>query len=141
LSNKIQNAGVKVIKEYKEVGILVMKAPIERGSNITSQQLNNLINQLKSDPNVKSVVQDIVVVAGSQMLPTGVDRAGGDLSYAKSGKGTGPTIDSTIAILDTGVSKHPDLSVYRYIYPPYGCSAPLSTAKKMQTITMAMVHM
>jgi subtilisin family serine protease len=112
LTDKIQNAGVKVIQEYENVGVIIMKAPLGLSSNMTTNQLQGLINELKSDPHVMSVVQDLTVVAASQTLPTGIDRVDGDLSYTKSGDGTGD-VDAEIAILDTGVSTHTDLNVYK----------------------------
>ena len=46
-------------------------------------------------------------------MPTGIDRADGDLSSTKSGDGSG-AVNTDIAILDTGIDlDHPDLNVYR----------------------------
>ena len=44
-------------------------------------------------------------------MPTGINRADGDLSSTKSGDGTG-TVIVDIAIIDTGIDlDHPDLNV------------------------------
>ena len=46
-------------------------------------------------------------------MPTGIDRADGDLSSTKSGDGSG-AVNIDIAIMDTGIDlDHPDLNVYR----------------------------
>jgi subtilisin family serine protease len=121
LNQTVQALGANVIREYKDVGILVIQKSNEQSSNITTVRPSNLVDQLKSDPNVLDVVPNVTVIvaspnvavgnATSQTLPTGIDRVDGDLSYTKSGDGSG-NVDVDIAILDSGVNKHRDLNVY-----------------------------
>lgn len=55
-----------------------------------------------------------VQLAATQTLPTGVNRADGDLSSTRSGDGTGAVSNVDIAIIDTGIDlRHTDLSVYK----------------------------
>jgi subtilisin family serine protease len=68
---------------------------------------------IKQDPNVAFIEQDKLVHINSQVLPTGIERIGGDRSSVVAGGGS-EDIDADIAILDTGISlNHPDLNVYR----------------------------
>ena len=48
--------------------------------------------------------------ATTQCLPTGVDRIDGDRSSTRSGDGRG-SVPINVAVLDTGISPHPDLNV------------------------------
>lgn len=49
-----------------------------------------------------------------QVNSTGIDRVDAELSPAKSGDKVG-TVDADIAVLDTGVSSHPDLNIHRCV--------------------------
>ena len=78
------------------------------------------INSLRSNPAVQGVFNDHIVSATQlppqpqqQTIPTGVNRVDADLSAAKSGDGRGPPVNADIAILDTGVNRHPDLNVFQ----------------------------
>jgi subtilisin len=55
-----------------------------------------------------SVDRDVHLL--SQSLPTGVDRIEGDKSSARSGDGTG-SVNTPVAIIDTGSGPHSDLNV------------------------------
>ena len=90
------------------------------------------LNALGSDPRVVSIVQDQYVsidkppcatppcsgTDGSkggtppppQVLPKGILRINGDLSSTASGNGSG-SVDIDVAVIDTGIYKHPDLNV------------------------------
>ena len=72
---------------------------------------------LRANPLVAYVADDMSVsiaskpIPSTQTLPTGIDRADGDLSSARSGDGKG-SVDADIAVLDTGIdADHPDLNV------------------------------
>lgn len=82
--------------------------------------------KIADDPDVAKVVPDQVVTAdglsakrpgpgpdpspAAQLLPFGIDRIDGDLSSAITGDGSGSS-DVDVAIIDTGISAHPDLNV------------------------------
>jgi len=90
------------------------------------------LNALASDPRVLSIVPDQYVsidkppcatppcsgTDGSkgstppppQVIPTGVLRIKGNLSSTASGNGSGE-VDVDVAVIDTGIYKHPDLNV------------------------------
>jgi subtilisin len=68
------------------------------------------VDDVRSDPRVEFVAQDHVVKASAQTLPTGVNRVEADLSSTQAGNGSGE-VDADIAILDTGIYNHPDLSI------------------------------
>jgi subtilisin family serine protease len=66
--------------------------------------------RLRADSRVQSVVQDQSVAIDAQTLPTGINRIDGELSSTISGNGSG-AVDVDIAIIDTGISAHPDLNI------------------------------
>ena len=59
---------------------------------------------------VQSVVQDQTASIDAQTLPTGINRIDGELSSTVSGNGSG-AVNVDIAVLDTGISAHPDLTI------------------------------
>jgi subtilisin family serine protease len=65
---------------------------------------------LASDPNVLDVYPDRPSYLAAQEMPPGIGRIDADLNPTKAGDGGG-TVDADIAILDTGIYKHPDLNV------------------------------
>jgi len=73
-----------------------------------------LLNIKRSDKDVKSIEQNIVTKSSAQVLPTGINRADADVNtattYRIDNKEQKPDID--IAVIDTGVSNHPDLNVF-----------------------------
>jgi subtilisin family serine protease len=73
----------------------------------------DVLDSILSNPSVDYVQPDTKLKAFVQTLPTGIDRADGDLSSAKSGDGSG-SVNIDIAIMDTGIDlDHPDLNVFR----------------------------
>jgi subtilisin len=70
----------------------------------------DLSSALSTDSRVKLVAQDRVVEATAQTLPTGIDRIEADNSSTNAGNGSG-SVDEDIAIIDTGIAKHPDLNI------------------------------
>ena len=67
-------------------------------------------SRVRQDPRVRSVEPDRVVTAFAQSFPTGIDRVDGDLSSTVSGDGSG-AVSVDVAVIDTGIAKHPDLNV------------------------------
>jgi len=59
---------------------------------------------------VQSVVQDQTVSIDAQTVPTGINRIDGELSSTISGNGSG-AVNVDIAVIDTGISAHPDLTI------------------------------
>jgi subtilisin len=70
----------------------------------------DLPSALETDPRVEFVAQDRAVKASAQTLPTGIDRVDADTSSTEAGNGS-ESVDEDIAILDTGIAKHPDLNI------------------------------
>ena len=66
---------------------------------------------LLADPNVTSVVPDELIHLTSQTIPTGVSRIGAGVSPVAKINGLDERVDADVAIVDTGVSYHPDLNV------------------------------
>ena len=66
---------------------------------------------LLADPNVTEVVPDELIHLTSQTTPTGVSRIGARLSPVAKINGLDERVDADVAIVDTGVSYHPDLNV------------------------------
>ncbi len=76
---------------------------------LNKQQLKSL----KEDARVAAVEPDIIVTALAQTLPTGINRAEGDLSPTAAINGTDlPRVNVDVAVIDTGIqNNHPDLNV------------------------------
>ena len=66
---------------------------------------------LLSDPAVEAIVPDELIELTAQTTPTGVSRVGARDSAVASINGTDQRVDADIAIVDTGISLHPDLNV------------------------------
>jgi subtilisin len=66
--------------------------------------------RLAQDPRVASVERDTVVTIDAQTTPTGIDRIDGELSKTVAGNGSG-TVNVDVAVIDTGISAHPDLTI------------------------------
>jgi subtilisin len=64
--------------------------------------------QLAQDPGVRFVSPNRTFKGVAQTLPTGVDRIEGDLSTVYA---AGSSVDTPVAVLDTGVAPHPDMNV------------------------------
>lgn len=70
------------------------------------------VDKLKKDERVLAVEPDVVVYAQAQTLPTGINRAEGDLSTTAAINGVDTRVNADIAIIDTGIQRnHPDLNV------------------------------
>ncbi len=74
---------------------------------------------LAADPRVRSVVADRAVSIDKrptppppavQTVPTGINRIDGELSSTVSGNGSG-AVNVDVAVIDTGISAHPDLTI------------------------------
>ena len=75
----------------------------------------HVLDRILSNPDVDYVEPDTKQKMSAQIIPTGVDRADGDLSSTKSGDGTG-TVNVDIAILDSGIKlTHQDLNVVNHV--------------------------
>jgi peptidoglycan hydrolase-like protein with peptidoglycan-binding domain len=126
LRAQIAAAGSRIGAVYDQFGMFNV---VFEGPQAKREQF---INALRANPAVQAVFNDHIVTA-SQMPPqppqknsTGINRIGADLSAAKSGDGGGPPVDADIAILDTGVNRHPDLNVFRCVSFVFFLPVPLS---------------
>ena len=68
---------------------------------------------LLADPNVVAVVPDerVELESGPQPVPAGITRVGANPSAVRAVDGSDPELDVDIAIIDTGIDKHPDLRI------------------------------
>jgi subtilisin len=80
-------------------------------------------SDLLADPNVVALVPDSVISL-TQTIPTGVSRVGGRKNAIAAIDGTDHRVDADVAIVDTGISNHPDLNVAG----GYNCSTSDPTA-------------
>ena len=83
----------------------------------------NQKRDLLADPNVVAIVPDEIVEL-TQTIPTGVARVGVGQSDVAAIDGTDQRVDADIAIVDTGITYHPDLNVAG----GYNCSTADRTA-------------
>jgi len=65
------------------------------------------LDGLRRNPRVAFVDQDVTIAAAAT-VPAGVDRVGADDA---SGTGSGPGPGAPVAVLDTGIARHPDLNL------------------------------
>ena len=70
----------------------------------------DLPSALRTDSRIELVAQDRAVNATDQTLPTGIDRVEANTSSTNAGNGSG-SVNEDIAIIDTGIDKHPDLNI------------------------------
>jgi len=104
--------GARVRSVYRGVG--------GYAASLTPQQLA----QIKSDPRVDLVDEDLPVEADAQVLPFGVDRVDADKSSDHAGSGRGKSVNAAVAIVDTGIDlSHPDLEAV----PGTNCVTPGSS--------------
>jgi subtilisin family serine protease len=111
LTPQLAEVGGRVVAVYDQFGMF--NVAFERPLANREQ----FINSLRAHPAVQGVFNDKIVTINqlpSQRNPTGIDRVDADLSAARSGDGRGD-VNADIAVLDTGVSSHPDLNIYRCI--------------------------
>nr|WP_290665878.1 S8 family serine peptidase [Ardenticatena sp.] len=77
---------------------------------------------LQADPRVRAVAPDRYVSfnpkpcrnncdSGPQEIPTGIDRIDAELSATANIDGVDDRVDVDVAVIDTGISSHPDLNV------------------------------
>jgi peptidoglycan hydrolase-like protein with peptidoglycan-binding domain len=128
LTPQIAAAGGRIVAVYDQFGMFNM---VFEGPQAKREQF---INSLRANPAVQGVFNDHIVSATQlppqpqppqqQTIPTGVNRVDADLSAAKSGDGVGPEVDADIAILDTGVNRHPDLNLFQCVSFLYLVSIP-----------------
>jgi peptidoglycan hydrolase-like protein with peptidoglycan-binding domain len=126
LTPQITAAGGRIAAVYDQFGMFNV---VLEGPQAKQQQF---INSLRANPSVQGVFNDHIVTAAQappqppQKNSTGINRVGANLSAAKSGDKGGPPVNADIAILDTGVNRHPDLNVFRCVsfvnmIPPLSC--------------------
>ncbi len=125
LTPQIAAAGGRIAAVYDQFGMFNV---VFEGPQAKREQF---INSLRANPAVQGVFNDHIVNVSQvpptpplppppppqpqQVSPTGIDRVDADLSAAKSGDGRGPPVNADIAIVDTGVNRHPDLNVFACI--------------------------
>jgi subtilisin family serine protease len=68
------------------------------------------IAALMTDPAVDQVWPDSRVYAQGQSLEPGINRVDADLSWSKSGNGSG-TVDIDVAVIDSGIGPNADLNI------------------------------
>jgi subtilisin family serine protease len=112
LTPQLAEVGGRVVAVYDQFGMfnVVFERPLANREQF--------INSLRTHPGVQGVFNDAIMTIDqlppSQRTPTGIDRVDADLSAARSGDRRGD-VNADIAVLDTGVSSHPDLNIYRCI--------------------------
>jgi subtilisin len=119
VAHKVENSLAEEVKNSVAEKIKKMGASINYSTDFAFDGFSvripdhKALDIIKQDPNVAFIEQDKLVHINSQVLPTGIERIGGDPSSAVAGGGR-EDIDADIAILDTGINlSHLDLNVYR----------------------------
>ena len=67
-------------------------------------------SRVAQDPRVRSVEPDRVVTAFAQTVPTGINRIDSEVSSTVAGDGGG-VVNVDVAVIDTGIAPHPDLTI------------------------------
>jgi subtilisin len=83
--------------------------------NLVGANASRILFDIKqSDRDVKAIERSFVTQVDTQILPTGINRADAELNtntaYRIDNKEQKPNID--VAVIDTGVTPHPDLNVF-----------------------------
>jgi aqualysin 1 len=73
------------------------------------------LEAVRRDPRVAYVEPDGPVQATAQNLPWGINRVDADTSSTLAGNGSGGVSNVNAFVIDTGISKHPDLRVVRHV--------------------------
>ena len=111
LTPQLAEKGGRVVAVYDQFGMFNV---VFEGTLANREQF---INSLRAHPAIQRVFNDKIVTINQmppQRTPTGIDRVDAELSATKSGDKVG-SVDADIAVLDSGVSSHPDLNIYRCI--------------------------
>jgi subtilisin family serine protease len=69
------------------------------------------VTALSHDPSVQMIVADEKIFAEAQTIPTGISRSGARSSVVAKIDGLDQRVDADVAIVDTGISREPDLNV------------------------------
>jgi prepilin-type processing-associated H-X9-DG protein len=92
--------GAQVKKQFKEINVVLAYVP------------PSALQQIKNLPGVKCVEHDLLMSTCGQTIPTGVRRIGATNDSTKPGDGSGPSVTTNVAVIDTGIDvSHPDLNV------------------------------
>jgi subtilisin len=137
LKKNVNPAGkAKGLAQSQGIGVLHVYSHAMNGFAATVPDAR--LAKLRNDPDVVSIVEDRVVTlpepmerdgaglerskprkastkpgsstVGSQSMPTGILRIGGNLSSTKSGDGAG-AVNVDVAVIDTGSGPHQDLNI------------------------------
>lgn len=108
LTTQVESLGADVLHVYKSaIKGFAIKAP-------NNQTFGEIRGILEANPQIESIVQDeYAVIRQAQVLPTGIDRVDSDKSAIIANDHEGLRVDADIAILDTGINPHTDLTIYR----------------------------
>jgi subtilisin family serine protease len=82
------------------------------------------VDALSQDPSVALIVADETIHAEAQTMPTGISRVNATKSASARIDGLDWRVDADVAIVDTGISREPDLNVAG----GYSCSTSSPTA-------------
>jgi subtilisin len=82
------------------------------------------VDALSHDPSVEMIVADEKIYAEAQTMPTGISRSGARSSSVAKIDGVDQRVDADVAIVDTGISREPDLNVVG----GYSCATSSTTA-------------
>ena len=93
-----------------EPGVTIDQVYTEVFSGFAGEFSPKAAAELANDPNVLDVFPDRASTIQAQTNPPGIDRIDADLNPTVAGNGSG-SVNADVAILDTGVYKHPDLNV------------------------------
>jgi subtilisin family serine protease len=122
LRNGSDTAAV-VAKVRKRDGVQADRSYLRAFRGFSAKLDKRQRGELAADPNVLAVVPDGVIQM-AQTIPTGVSRVGGRTNGVAAIDGADVRVDADVAIVDTGITPHPDLNVAG----GYNCSSANRTA-------------
>lgn len=105
-----------VLAQWSRAGVRVLHRYHEKIRAIDLFIPPDMVDVVKRHPAIKNFEKEQVCYACTQVIPAGIARVGATQSSIRAGKGSGPPVNATIAVFDTGIdSGHPDLNVVRSI--------------------------
>jgi subtilisin len=105
------NAAAKTKAEGRRLGFKADRTFSHAFRGFSAKLNRGQITALRADSSVALIVPDERIYAEAQTIPTGISRMGATRSPMAQVDGADQRVDADVAIVDTGISRVPDLNV------------------------------